>query len=275
MLRALTPIIEGKTKRLRRLPIPPPPKIAWLALDQLVIDDEYQRELSDRSVTLIRKLVETWDWNAFKPLSVAAAGDGKYEIVDGQHTAIAAVTHGSIESLPCLVLPADTVALKAKAFVGINSDRIALTPFALYRARVAAGDDEAVAVELALSGSGATMLERLQPGQDYPVGTVVCVSTLLQLVRRGGRARVHRLLKIAIDGGIGPIPSALLKGLELITTDKGAGVPDAALIQALISTDPETLAEEARAHRQVSAANSAEAWAHVIRTRVGIHREAA
>jgi hypothetical protein len=124
--RPIAAIEVSPSQPLRRNPIPPPPKIAWLALDQLVIDEGYQRGLSNRSTALIRRLVERWDWNCFKPLSVAAAGGGLYEIIDGQHTAIAAATHGAIETLPCLVLDASTVAQRAAAFVGINRDRVAL-----------------------------------------------------------------------------------------------------------------------------------------------------
>lgn len=174
--------------KIERNPIPPPPKIAWLALDQLVVDGGYQRSLSNASTTLIRRLVARWDWNCFKPLSVAAVGDGRYEIIDGQHTAIAAATHGAIETLPCLVLDATTLAQRSRAFVGINRDRIALTPFALYRARLAAEDEEAVAVYEALHRAGCGLEESLRYDREYPAGTVACVATLLQIVRRGGGA---------------------------------------------------------------------------------------
>ena len=197
-LRRLQAIREHN--KVARQPVPPPPKLAWLGLDQLVIDDSYQRGLSAASNALIRKLIGNWDWNCFKPLSVAPVGDGLYEIVDGQHTALAAASHGSIETLPCLVLTAETREAKAAAFVGINADRIGLTPFALYRGRLAAGELEAVAVDAGVTAAGATLVERLQPNMEYAAGTVATVATLLQLARRGGKARVARLLRIAMGG---------------------------------------------------------------------------
>jgi hypothetical protein len=230
-LRPVEPIREHN--RLKRNPIAPPPKIAWLALDQLVIDENYQRSLSGQSNKLIRRLVENWDWNCFKPLSVAAVGDGRYEIIDGQHTAIAAATHGAVETLPCLVLDATTLAQRSAAFVGINRDRLALTPFALYRARLAAEDPEAVAVDAALVSAGAALVESIRYDVEYPPGTVACIGTLLQVVRRGGKARLARLLRLCMAADISPIPSGVLKGLEEIV--RAPSPPDDARLSSVLS----------------------------------------
>lgn len=251
-LRAVAPLEEGP-KKLQRSPIPPPPKISWLPLSQLVVDETYQRDLSKASLRLIRRLVERWDWNMYKPLSVAASAEGLYEVIDGQHTAIAAATHGAIELLPCLVLDAATVAERSAAFVGINRDRIGLTPFALFRARLGAEDPEAVAVQQALEQSGAQLLESLRYDVDYPPGTVACVSTLLQIVRRGGRPRLARLLKIAKAADIGPVPSALLKGLEEVVAGNGS-VNDADLIEILSELGGEDLVDRANQRRKMGLA---------------------
>ncbi|ADK99404.1 ParB/Srx family N-terminal domain-containing protein [Brevundimonas subvibrioides] len=265
-LRKLAPI-AGAEKIIRN-PVPPPPKLAWLQLDLLVIDESYQRSLSGRSMALIRKLVAHWDWNCFKPLSVAPIGDGRYEIVDGQHTAMAASSHGSIDTLPCLVLTAETREARAQAFVGINSDRVNLTRFAIYRAQVAAGDPEAVAVDAGVAAAGATLIDKLQPWQEYEPGSCATVATLLQLARSGGKNRVARLLKIAKAGGVGPVPGALLKGLELITTTPEPP-SDEALSKALISIDNDELGRRVRQKRfQRPDLTPAAAWADVVRSLV-------
>lgn len=246
-LRPVKALVEGKT--LRRNPIAPPPKIAWLSLDQLVVDETYQRALSSNSKRLIRRLVETWDWNCFKPLSVAAAGGGLYEVIDGQHTAIAAATHGAVETLPCLVLDARTLKERASAFVGINRDRVPLTPFALYQARLAAGDEEAVAVDRALTTAGANLEETLRSIEEYPAGTVGCVATLLQIVRRGGHARLARLLQMCIAAEITPVPSAVLKGLEEVITAPNPPT-DARLVEILSDLGGEDLLDRAAERRK-------------------------
>lgn len=262
-VKPLTPI--GETKRIERSLVGPPPRLAWLGLDQLVINADYQRSLSNASLALIRRMVAEWDWNRFKALSVAPTGDGLYEVVDGQHTALAAATHGSIETLPCLVLTAATVAEKAAAFVGINADRISLTPFALYRARVAAGDAEAVAVREGLETAGVTLVSQLRYGAETPEGVAACVSTLLGLARRGGKARVARLLALVKGGGITPVPAALLRGLEVLTAQDDAPSAEA-ITAALRATDIEALQDRVDLARlDDPGLNQPKAWAQVVR----------
>lgn len=247
MLRKIEALPEGYNRKLVRNPIPPPPKIAWLRLDQLVIDETYQRDLSFKSRALIRRLVEGWDWNCFKPLSVALAANGAYEVIDGQHTAIAAATHGAIETLPCLVLDAATLAERSKAFVGINRDRVALTAYALFRARLAAEDPEAVAVQAALSATGATLIEAIMNRVEYEqAGVMSCVSTLLQVVRRGGKGRLTRILKICTAASVSPIPAMLIKGLDA-TISGGSAPSDEALTATLTAIGDEELLQRARA----------------------------
>lgn len=251
VLRPVTPITTTATKPLRPRPIPPPPKISWLPLSALVIDESYQRALSHRSIQLVRRLVETWDWNCFKPLSVAPVEDGQYEVVDGQHTAIAAATHGAIDMLPCLVLDATTRAERSKAFVGINRDRIALTAFALYRARLIAGEAQAVAVDAALTASGASLREAIRYDEDTPAGTCSCTSTLLLIVRGHGQEILTRALTIARQAEVSPIPAAVLKALADMIAASAAS--DEGLTAALLEHGGEDLVDKANERRRAGA----------------------
>ena len=87
-------------------------------------DEEYQRELSSKSIRQIRKIAANWDWSAFKAPSVARTDDPDlYEVVDGQHTAIAAATNGNVGFLPCLLMDADTLAQQWFDLWGIGTMR--------------------------------------------------------------------------------------------------------------------------------------------------------
>jgi hypothetical protein len=170
------------------------------------------------------------------------------------------------------VLTAVTTAEKSAAFVGINRDRIALTPFALYRAKLASGNEEAMAVDEAITAAGAQLLESLRYDVDYEPGVVACVSTLLQIVRRGGKVRLARLLKMAIAAQIGPVPSGLLKGLEeaVRAPDPPA---DAVLVAKMSALGGETIIDQANDRRKMGlAVNTHEAVAQVL---LGELREAA
>lgn len=81
------------------------PQFQWVAPTSLLVDEVYQRNLSRGSIELIRKIVARWDWNRFKPPVVAMTDEG-LEVIDGQHTAIAAATHPEITEIPVMLAEA-------------------------------------------------------------------------------------------------------------------------------------------------------------------------
>lgn len=233
---------------INRNPIAPPPKISWIPVDRLVIDEGYQRAIGKRGRQNIVRLIQGWDWNCYKPLSVAPVEgrDGFYEVVDGQHSAIAAATHGAIELLPALVLSARSRAEKASAFLGINRDRVTLTAFALFRARLASGEPVAVEVGDALDQAGVVLVESLQavsPGDTTTVRTAA-VGTLSTLVRRGGGALLARLLAVAVAGRARIVPAGLLMGLEAVLAREDAP-PDDRLSRGIARVGVEAMGESA------------------------------
>jgi hypothetical protein len=81
----------------------PPPKFDWADPATLLVEPEYQRDLSKRSITLIRHIAANFDWLHIKP-PVCARGPGdKLCVVDGQHTAIAAASRG-VPKIPVMIL---------------------------------------------------------------------------------------------------------------------------------------------------------------------------
>ena len=97
------------------------PEFVWVPPTNLLVDETYQRELSRQSLALIEKIVKRWDWSRFKP-PVVARTDGGFEVIDGQHTAIAAASHPEIDEIPVMVVETTDMGDRAKAFVGHNRD---------------------------------------------------------------------------------------------------------------------------------------------------------
>ena len=81
MLRAIKPIsLIGLT--VEDIPSSPP-RFDWADPKTLLVEDDYQRRLTKRSITLIRKIAEHFDWLHIKP-PVSAHGTGnKLCIIDG------------------------------------------------------------------------------------------------------------------------------------------------------------------------------------------------
>lgn len=146
------------------------PVLQYCALEQLSIDESYQRSLeAASSITLVRRIATFWDWGLCQPLYVARRDDGKLYVVDGQHRLAAAKLRGDIWQLPCVVRAFASAEEEAAAFVALNQERRPLNKLQIFKASLAAGDFESAQIVLALedvglSVAGSTNLETAPPG---------------------------------------------------------------------------------------------------------------
>lgn len=181
----------------------------------LLVDESYQRNLSERSVRLIRRIVAGWDWRAFKP-PVVVEVDGALHVVDGQHTAIAAATHPAIATIPVMIVEGERVEDRASAFVKHNRDRISVTPMQLHYALVAAGDEDALTVEQVCRRAGARILRQPPSDQRYDIGDTFAISTVRSLCDRRGAAGARQVMQACAEGKMAPITAGALKAVEEI-----------------------------------------------------------
>jgi len=247
----LTPIKPLHKRGLPALNDPGPvPRLEWLPVESLVINAEYQRKLSDRSVTLIRKLYGSFDWSRLKALSVVSVGDGTYEITDGQHTAISAATRGDIERLPCLVVDGTnrTVADNAGSFVAINSDRVAMTPMAMFWAKVAAEDEDAIDVVTGCKAVGCEVLRTPKAPGYHKAGDTIAIGALMSLAKKGGPIYVRRVMRILKGAGMAPVKGIWVSTLQgmLWPHRKENDLSDELITAALLDTDHDRMVAEAR-----------------------------
>ncbi|MBY6242822.1 DUF6551 family protein [Methylosinus sp. Sm6] len=179
----------------------------------LLVDESYQRNLAEKSVTLIRKIVGGWSWRAFKPPICVEIGDALH-VIDGQHTAIAAASHPEIDCIPVMIVPAGKVEDRALAFVRHNRDRIHVTPNQLHYALLAAGDETAQTIREVCERAGARVLKAPPSQGRYKPGDVMAVGSLSGLVSRRHALGARRVLEICVKGQLAPISAAALKAVE-------------------------------------------------------------
>jgi hypothetical protein len=194
------------------------PGFRWVAPDALIVDEGYQRNLSERSVSLIRRIVADWDWRRFKPPVVVETDDG-LEVIDGQHTAIAAASHPSVDEIPVMVVEASDREARARAFIGHNKDRIAVTATQLHVAAVAAGDPDAVTLQQVCDRAGVRVL-RVSPGNSgFKAGDTMAVAAIMALINRRGAMRARQMLEILVKAKMAPIPAAGVRAVEMLLND--------------------------------------------------------
>ncbi|GLQ09211.1 hypothetical protein GCM10007913_11430 [Devosia yakushimensis] len=222
-----------------------PPRLAMVDPKTLYVDDSYQRGLSERSMRLVRKIVEEWDWSAYKPPIVVEI-DGRREVIDGQHTAIAAATHGGIAEIPILVTEADALAGRANAFVRHNRDRIQVTPTQLHNAMVAAGDEDALTIDQVCQRAGVKILRNPPQMGKFAPGETVAITTVRSLISRRHPIGARKVLEICVATGAAPVSADLIKAVEcLLFAEEYKGEIDPERIAPIISALGESLANDA------------------------------
>lgn len=204
------------------------PTFEWVRPEMLLVDESYQRGLSARSIRLVRKIVSGWDWRRYKPPVVSLTPEG-LEVIDGQHTAIAAASHPAIAEIPVMVVDAPDRAARAGAFIGQNRDRLGITEMQLHAAALAAGLDEALTLDAVCRRAGVKVL-RATPGTGrFWPGETVAVSAIRTLVRRRDPAGAAKVLDVLTRAQRAPISSAQIKAVDLLLFDEAfAGKIDGA-----------------------------------------------
>lgn len=191
------------------------PRFEWVSPLELLVDEAYQRQISERSLELIRKIVANWDWRRFKP-PVVASTDAGLVVVDGQHTAIAAATHPEIVEIPVMVVIAEDQAAQARAFVGHNRDRLGITQMQMHFAAVAAGDEDALTIEQVCGRAGVKIL-RASPGNGaFRPGDTVAVNAIGALINRRGPQKARIVLQALAEARCAPVNAGQIKAVEML-----------------------------------------------------------
>jgi hypothetical protein len=234
------------------------PEFRWVDPASLLVDEVYQRNLSRGSMELIRKIVAGWDWTRFKPPVVADTADGM-EVIDGQHTAIAAATHPAIGQIPVMLVAAPEMADRARAFVGHNRDRLTLSQVSIHYANVAAGDEDALTVQQVCERAGVRLL-RFPPGNgDFKAGESLAIAAIRALVNRRGAMRARIVLQVLADAHCAPVRASGIKAVETLLHDQEyKGLVEAQdITSALMRLGSETAEREASVF---SAAHNVPVW---------------
>lgn len=186
----------------------------------LFVDPVYQRSIGERGLRQIRKIVEAWDWNKFKPPACSYAehdGQTVLKVFDGQHTAIAAASHPGIAEIPVMIHEAKETAAQAAAFVGQNTNRLAVTALQLHQAAVVAGDEDALTVAQVCERAGVRILRFST--KNFEVGDTVAIKVINQLVERRSAMKARVILEVLVKAGMAPILAPQIKAVETLLTD--------------------------------------------------------
>lgn len=195
------------------------PSFEWVDPSILLVDETYQRNIAGRSQALIKKIVHSWDWKRFKPPIVAVTDEG-LEVIDGQHTAIAAATHPAVEMIPVMVIGGAELAERAAAFIGHNRDRISVTQMQLHTASVAAASPEAMRIERVARAAGLNILRAPPVRGDYRPGDTMAIGAIKNMIGRQGETKAIAILKVLRAAESAPVSAAGVRAVEALMCDE-------------------------------------------------------
>lgn len=196
------------------------PQFLWVNPRNLLIEESYQRNLAEKSAKLIRTITAQFEWTRMKPPICAEAEGGKYFVMDGQHTAIAAASHPEITEIPIMVVRALTTQERAASFIGHNRDRVAVTPMQMHYSALAAGEPLALRVKEACDKSGVHILKYPPPNGIYKIGDTVAAGTLRTLVEKRGVEHATRTLKLLMEAEMSPLNAISITAASRLLRDR-------------------------------------------------------
>lgn len=175
-------------------------RLVDVPLSAMVIDERFQRRIRADGITLIRRIAEDFDWTKFTPIIVALTDDGRYSIIDGQHRAVAALKRGDIAKLPCWVVDVDLKG-QSRAFIAINGERTRMHSCAVWYAKHAAGDPDALHL-FDLCGRAKVAMARYPMSQaTRPPRTTMAGADIMMCAKSFGDTPVVRALRWLADAG--------------------------------------------------------------------------
>lgn len=203
----------------------PRPRLAWIPLDVLDVDERYQREIDTRAgQRVIAKIADGFAWKKFAPLIVTPSDeDGRFMVLDGQHKAAAARLVGGIDAVPAMIVETDGVADQAESFVSLNNDRVRVHQYALHRAQVAAGDPAALAIDRVCAAAAVIVPAYPVPADRIAARQTMALKVIGAMIRQHGEDIAARGLKLVADiyeDRPGSIRANLIKAVCAVLSDR-------------------------------------------------------
>jgi len=185
-------------------------ELAWLPLKHLFIDPAYQRAILKTGKANIKRMIEQFSWERFGACVVAKRGKDRFAIIDGQHRATAAFNLG-LSDVPCLILKGGREA-EARAFNAINANVTRIHALQSFRAAVAGGDKDALAVYRACAEAGVSIAPYPKP-ELKPGETQALLAIRQCLTRHGHAATVTALMVLRAADAEASLPGVAVKAL--------------------------------------------------------------
>ncbi|KAA0689471.1 hypothetical protein DTW90_31795 [Neorhizobium sp. P12A] len=187
----------------------------------LYVDPAYQRNIGEKGLRQIRRIIGGFDWTKYKPpICAYAESDGHtiLKVLDGQHTAIAAASKPHVPLIPVMIVEAEDTVAQAKAFIGQSTERVGVTTLQLHQAALAAADEDAQTLELVCSRANIKVLKTTNSYTGGGNRQTIAVNQIKGMIERHGAKLAREILEVLANAERGPLTAPQIKAVELLLT---------------------------------------------------------
>lgn len=159
------------------------PELRWLPIDDLVVDDTFQRPLTASNWKAIRRIADEFSWGKFAAVVASPIVGGKYSLIDGQHRTHAAKMAG-FDQVPAMIVvlpPAE----QAASFAAINGNVTAMSPFHVYRAALAADEKWALQARDVVAAAGCVLKTSHPSHANKKPRELYCIQLVRKYIDKG------------------------------------------------------------------------------------------
>lgn len=211
------------------------PELEWVAVDQILVDSNYQREIKPR---LVDRILRNFSWAKFGAVVLSKQEDGRFTIVEGQHRWKAATMHPAIDAIPAVVVQHKDIADEAESFLAINRDRMAVSSVEQYWAGLTSGDERAIAISTVLQSAGCDVVPAAGHYRPNLTNSISAIDRCLKRYGHGPTRRALLVIRAAWPNDARSLRGTLITALARIihANDKTISEPDlvTALSKALV-----------------------------------------
>lgn len=187
-----------------------PFEIGLVRLDHLLIDDTYQRPPHD---LFVKEIADDFDPTLVGCIDVSERAKGKYAVLDGQQRLLGMLEIGKTACY-CSIYKDMSIPDEAAFFYRKNKDRRTMKPYYSFRARVVAGEPDAVAIQAITSQQGFILGD--STNQAEVIGAIKSAEIAYHLdseFRTESLSVTLRTIRESIFGRKGSLDSWIIQGI--------------------------------------------------------------
>lgn len=238
------------------------PELAWVEVDRIRVDENYQRGLRKSRVA---QILRDFNWAHFQPVMLGRHEDGTFTVFDGQHRCEAARRHPLVDQVPASIVEFGEGWEEAAAFLGVNVNRTAVTTVEKFWAGIEAGDAAMMSIAAVLEEAEC---EVVPSGTHSPApNRTTAVSAIQRSIQRfGDRATIDAMvtLRRAWPSDSRALGGSLIQALARLYRANAKVIDQGRMVEKLTAKDREILSADAHALKKLAGCDASTALGKAI-----------